>query len=108
MYSEMNPLHLPEVLALIGRSCGQEELFAALKTSIIGLFSTVNMKKCVLQERAYYAAKIAEYKAKLEELDAKALTMEEESEQNVTRDRRHRSTKGLGYCSGGSGVEHYP
>eukprot|EP00984_Skeletonema_dohrnii_P029044 scaffold19351_cov100-Skeletonema_dohrnii-CCMP3373.AAC.1 len=36
LYSEINPLHLPEVLALIGRRHGQGELYVALRSSIAG------------------------------------------------------------------------
>ena len=75
MYSEIDPLHLPEVLSLIGRRHGQGELFDALKTSIIRLFSTVNMKERIQQQRAYHAAKAAEHAAMVAELDAKLLTM---------------------------------
>jgi hypothetical protein len=84
LFSEINPLHLPEVLSLIGRRHGRGELFVALKATIIGLLSTVNMKQCIQEERAYHETKIAEYaaiagehRAKLEELDAKLITMEE-------------------------------
>ena len=34
LYSEINPLHLPEVLSLVGHSLGQGELYVALKASI--------------------------------------------------------------------------
>ena len=39
LYSEINPLHLPEVLSLIGRHHGQGELYVALKSSIGGVIS---------------------------------------------------------------------
>jgi hypothetical protein len=69
LYSEINPLHLPEVLALVGQHHGQEELYVALKSSIAGVISTVNRKECIQQQRAYYAAK-------LEELDTELATIE--------------------------------
>jgi hypothetical protein len=47
LYSEINPLHLPEVLALVGRHHGQGELYVALKSSIAGVISTVNRKECI-------------------------------------------------------------
>jgi len=53
MYTEIDPLHLPEVLALVGRSHGQGELYdGALKSSIIGLFSKVNMTQASNNERS--------------------------------------------------------
>jgi len=70
VYSEIDPLHLPEVLTLIHRFHGQGELYVALLSSIAGVISTVNLKKCIQQERAYHAAKV-------EELDAKLSLMEE-------------------------------
>jgi hypothetical protein len=57
VYSEIDPLHLPEVLALIGRRHGQKELYAALRSSIAGLISTVNRKECIIQQRDYHLAK---------------------------------------------------
>jgi hypothetical protein len=100
LHSEINPLHQPEVLSLIGRRHGWGELFVALKATIIGLLSMVNMKQCIKQKRAYHEAKIAEcaaivaeHRAKLEELDAKLMTLEgatevdkgnEEIEDNTT------------------------
>ena len=49
VYSEINPLHLPEVLSLVGLNYGQGELFVALKSSIAGVLSTVNRKECLKQ-----------------------------------------------------------
>ena len=39
VFNEIDPLHLPEVLSLIGRSHGQGELYVALLSSIASLFS---------------------------------------------------------------------
>jgi hypothetical protein len=69
LYSEINPLHLPEVVALVGRHHGQEELYVALKSSIAGVISTVNRIECIQQRRAYHAAR-------LEELDVELATIE--------------------------------
>ena len=80
VYNEIDPLHLPEVLSMIDRSHGQGELYVALLSSIMALFSTVNLKECIQQERAYHAAKAAEHTTKVEELDAKLAMMEEEEE----------------------------
>eukprot|EP00986_Skeletonema_menzelii_P006179 scaffold2334_cov138-Skeletonema_menzelii.AAC.7 len=55
-------------LEAAGREKG--ELYVALLSSIAGEISNVNLKKCIQQERAYYAAKV-------EELDAKLALMEE-------------------------------
>ncbi len=48
LYSEINPLHLPEVLALVSEAHGQSELYIALKSSIAGVISTVNRKQTEL------------------------------------------------------------
>ena len=76
IYSEINPLHLPEVLALVGRCHGQGELFVALKSSIAEVISTVDRKECIKQENSYYSAKIAEYRAKMEANEAELATIE--------------------------------
>ena len=52
VYSEIDPLHLPEVLALVGRHHGQKELYIALKSSIAGLISTVNIAEAAQGGRA--------------------------------------------------------
>jgi len=70
VFSEIDALHLPEVLALVGRRHGQGELYVALKSLVMGLFSSVNMIECIQQERDFHAAKV-------EELDAKLATMKE-------------------------------
>ena len=79
VYSEIDPLHLPEVLALVGHYHDQGEVYVALLSSIMALFSTMNQKKCIQQERAYHAAKAAEHTTKVEELDAKLALLEEEA-----------------------------
>ncbi len=76
VYNEINALHLPELLALIGRRHGKGELHLALSSSIIALFSTVNRKKCIQQKRAYHASKAAEHTAKVVELDAELAEIE--------------------------------
>ncbi len=63
LYSEINPLYLPEVIALAGRHHGQGELYVALKSSIAGVISTVNRKQCLQQQRAHHEAIIAERRA---------------------------------------------
>jgi len=76
LYSEINPLHLPEVIALIGRHHDEGEVYMALKSSIAGLISIVNRKRCLQQEKAYYNAIIAEYRAKVEAVEAEIATIE--------------------------------
>lgn len=46
VYGEIDPLHLPEILSLVDQKHGQRELYVALKSSIVTLFSTVDEKKC--------------------------------------------------------------
>eukprot|EP00985_Skeletonema_marinoi_P030917 scaffold34721_cov100-Skeletonema_marinoi.AAC.2 len=70
LYSEINPLHLPEVLSLIGRRHGQGELYVALKSSIAGVVSTVNRKQCLQQQRAHHNAKIEAIEAEIAAIEA--------------------------------------
>eukprot|EP00985_Skeletonema_marinoi_P014124 scaffold7100_cov138-Skeletonema_marinoi.AAC.5 len=50
VYSEIDTLYLPEVLSLINRYHGCEELFPALKSTMIGLLSTVDMEMCIQKQ----------------------------------------------------------
>eukprot|EP00984_Skeletonema_dohrnii_P006991 scaffold2487_cov98-Skeletonema_dohrnii-CCMP3373.AAC.9 len=108
VYSDIDPLHLPEVLSLIGRHHGQGELYLALKSSIMTLFSTVNVRKCFQQQKAYHAgivakhaaivaehaAIVAEHRNKMEELDAKLASMDEAAEVNEgSNELEHHSNK---------------
>jgi hypothetical protein len=102
VYSEINPLHLPEVLSLIGRRHGQGELYAALSSSIMTLFSTANRKKCIQQEKGYHAdiiakhaAMIAQHRAKVEELDAELGVIESAEGNGGNEEIEHRSNKRL-------------
>eukprot|EP00986_Skeletonema_menzelii_P011680 scaffold6108_cov119-Skeletonema_menzelii.AAC.2 len=70
LYSEIDPLHLPEVLSMVGLRLGQGELYLALKSSIAGVISTVNEKQCIRQQMAYYAAKLEELGTKLAAIEA--------------------------------------
>jgi len=65
LYNEINPLHLPEVLALVGQYHGQREMYFALKSSIAGVISTVNRRHCLLQQKAYHRAKIDAIEAEI-------------------------------------------
>ena len=70
VYSEINPLHLPEILELVGRRCGQGELYIALKSSIAGVISTVNEKQCVRAQIAYHTARLKELGNRLAVIEA--------------------------------------
>jgi hypothetical protein len=65
LFSEIKPLHLPEVLALISRHHGQGELYVALVSSIVALFSTVNKMQCLQQQRAYHEAMLEAINAEI-------------------------------------------
>jgi 23S rRNA maturation-related 3'-5' exoribonuclease YhaM len=58
------------------------------------------MKQCIQQERAYHEAKIAEHRAKLEELDAKLMAMEEAAER-AQADIVSQSIKGVEHDGAG-------
>eukprot|EP00984_Skeletonema_dohrnii_P003545 scaffold1192_cov83-Skeletonema_dohrnii-CCMP3373.AAC.3 len=75
--SEINPLHLPEVLALVGLHHGQEELYVALKSSIAGVISTVNRKECIQQRRTCLVAELAELDAELAAINESELDVVE-------------------------------
>eukprot|EP00986_Skeletonema_menzelii_P020238 scaffold30595_cov160-Skeletonema_menzelii.AAC.2 len=51
VFSEIDPIHLPEVLSLIGERHGQGELYVALISSIMSLFSTMSREGCIQQEK---------------------------------------------------------
>ena len=79
LYSEINPLHLPEVLSLIGKRHGQGDLHVALSSTIMTLFSTVNRKECVRQQMAFYASKLEELGAELAAIEAAESELRSES-----------------------------
>ena len=100
VYSEIDPLHLPEVLSLIGRHHGQGELYLTLKSSIAGLFTRVNMKQCIQNEVALYEARIAwhraiieEQEAKLKELNARLATMDDSDQDKVVDTEVHNNKR---------------
>jgi len=70
LYSEINPLHLPEVLYLVGRYYDQRELYIALKSSIAGVISIVNRKQCLQHQRAYLRAKLEAVEAEISAIEA--------------------------------------
>ena len=84
VFSDIDPLHLPEVLSLIARRNGQGELYVALSSTIIALFSTMNRERCIQLRREYHAAIAARHRAiaaehetKVEELDNELATIKE-------------------------------
>ena len=93
IYSEINPLHLPEVLALVSQHHGQGELYTALKSSIAGVISTVNREQCLKQQRGYHNAIIAEHMAKVEAIDAELAAIEAEKGRVLYVGNEHRSNK---------------
>jgi len=80
LYSEINPLHLPEVLAIVGRHHGQSELYVALVSSIAGLFSTVNRKKFLQDRVEHHLSIIQEHTATVETLRTEIAAIEEAEE----------------------------
>ena len=93
VYSEIDPLHIPEVLTLINEYHGESELYAALKSSIIELLSTVNRKKWIQQQRDYHFAQRDYHLAKAEQLDAELAAIEVEEGGTVSVGNRSRSRK---------------
>eukprot|EP00984_Skeletonema_dohrnii_P018869 scaffold8924_cov106-Skeletonema_dohrnii-CCMP3373.AAC.4 len=84
VFSGIDPLHLPEVLSLIAQRHGQGELYVALSSTIIALFSTMNRERCIQLRREYHAAIAARHRAiaaehetKVEELDNELATIKE-------------------------------
>jgi hypothetical protein len=106
VYSEIDSLYMPEVLALINRHHGGKELFSALKSTMTGLLSRIDMKLCIQEEvarreaaitrheeeAAYHVARIDEHGAKMQELNARLAAMEE-SDRNMIQDTRAQSSK---------------
>ena len=64
-YGEFDPLHLPEILALVGQTHGLGELHMALRSSIATLFSTVDRVTCLEQKIAYHEARVASLRAEV-------------------------------------------
>jgi hypothetical protein len=102
LYSEINPLHLPEVLSLVGRIHGQGELYVALKSSVAALFSTVNEEDYLTQQMEYHAAMMEEYESKLKALQSRLSTVEEAKMEY--RSRKRPPTEENCYGRGGWGI----
>ena len=88
LYSEINPLHLPEVLALVCRHHGQGELYAALKSSAAGVISTVSRKECIRQQKNELLAKVKQLDDELAEIEAAQGGRAEDGESRGSKRRR--------------------
>ena len=98
VYSEIDPLCLPEVFVSVGRHHGQGHLYVALRSSIAGVISTVNKKECLKQQSAYYEAKMVEYKEKMETVNAEIAAIEAAEEIAVSNGCESRSSKKRRAC----------
>ena len=76
LYSEINPLHLPEVLEMVGCNHGHGELYVALRSSIAGLFSTINRKKFLQELVEHHLSIIQEHSATVETLRTQIAAIE--------------------------------
>ena len=88
VYSEINPLHLPEVLALVGNHHGQGDIYLALKASIADLISTVNREQCIEAQMAYHASKLEQLGAELAAIKAAKGGRAEDGEFRSSKRRR--------------------
>ena len=97
VYSEINPLHLPEVLSKICSMHGRTELYAALKLSLLELISTVNRKAYILQQRDFCVARLEKLKtlfsAKIASLNAELAAIEAAERDAVNVESECRSSK---------------
>ena len=84
LYSQFDPLHLPEVLLFTHRAHGFEELYVALKISIAALFSTMNKKEFIKQQIESYEYEKIQIDREIYFLRAE-LAAEEEAENEYYR-----------------------
>ena len=82
-YSQIDPLLLPEVLALIGRTHGRGELYVAVTSSIAALMSIINrvqffkrQRNALIQQRNDLLAQAANCAAKDEVIQAEIRAMD--------------------------------
>ena len=68
LYSGIDSLYMPEVLALMNRYSyrGGKELFPALKSTMSGLLSRVDMKLCIQEQMARHETRIEQQVADCE------------------------------------------
>ena len=78
IFAEIDPLVLPDVLALVGQSHGQTELFRMLVHSVSDLFSTVNRKMVVKQKLDDKTAEMTALSAKMTALSTEIDELREE------------------------------
>ena len=76
VFSEIDPLHLPEVLALVGNHHGHGELYLALRLSIAGVISTVNRKQFLKRQIAEKRVKIVKLQAEIEAAETEIAAIE--------------------------------
>ena len=99
IFSEVDPLVLPDVLSLVSREHGQTELYRMLVNSVSDLFSTVNRKVVLNQklaekkdEMAILEAQMAALSAEMSEINVELQSIEKEEEEREqgkrTRDGR--------------------
>ena len=91
LYSEIDPLYLPEVLALVGHRHRQGDMYVALKSSIAGVISTVNRRECIKQQWEYHLAKAKQLEAELaamDEAERKVVGIERDESRNSKRRRK--------------------
>ena len=69
IFSEIDPLVLPDVLALVGREHGQTELYRMLVASVSDLESTMNRKAIIKQKIEEKTAQIAALAAEIRDLN---------------------------------------
>jgi len=78
IFAEIDPLVLPEVLAVVASEHEQTELFRMLVHSVSDLFSTVNRKMVVKQKLADKTAEMEDLSAKMAALSAKMVDLSAE------------------------------
>ena len=76
VFSEIDPLHLPEFLALVGRHHDQRDMYVALKSSIAGVISTVNREQYLKQQRAELKARLEAIQDEISTIDAELVNIE--------------------------------
>ena len=85
LYSEINPLHLPEVLSLVSEHHGLGELYVALKLSILEVVSMMDTKQCVKHSLANDSAKSEEPSSEHEPQLAYCIGRSEEMKTKLTK-----------------------
>ena len=76
IFSEIEPVLLPNVLAMVGRQHGQDELYRMLVATVSDLASIVNKRARLLQIRAEKSAQVVALTAEILEMDDELRAME--------------------------------